>query len=117
MEITVSARNVDLSPALRQAAEEKFGRLPRLLGGMDRAIVHFFEEQNPRIADKEVCEVTLEGHGHVVRCKVAARDAFAAIDLAVAKLEHQLHTVKSKMVDGRRGAPRAGEPVSRAATA
>ena len=58
MEITVSARHIDISPALRAAAEEKIGRLSRFLDGMDRAEVHFSEERNPRIAAKEVCEVT-----------------------------------------------------------
>ena len=98
MEITVSARHIDISPALRAAAEEKIGRLSRFLGGMDRAEVHFSEERNPRIAAKEVCEVSLEGRGHHLRCKAAAPDSFAAVDLAVEKLEHQLHKIKSKKV-------------------
>jgi putative sigma-54 modulation protein len=97
LEITVSARHTDISPALRAAAEDKIGRLSRFLDGMDRAEVHFFEEHNPRIAAKEVCEVTLEGHGHLVRCKASAADGFAAVD-AVEKLEHQLYKLKSKLV-------------------
>lgn len=97
MEITVSARHTDVSENLRQAAVDKIGRLSRFLDGMDRAEVHFSEERNPRIADKEVCEVVLEGHGHHVRCKVSAPDGFAAVDKAVAKLEHQLHKLKTKL--------------------
>jgi putative sigma-54 modulation protein len=98
LEITVSARHTDISPALRAAAEDKIGRLSRFLDGMDRAEVHFSEEHNPRIAAKEVCEVTLEGHGHLVRCKASAADGFAAVDVAVEKLEHQLYKLKSKLV-------------------
>lgn len=94
----MSARHTDISPALRAAAEDKIGRLSRFLDGMDRAEVHFSEEHNPRIAAKEVCEVTLQGHGHHVRCKAAAADGFAAVDLAVEKLEHQLYNLKSKLV-------------------
>ena len=105
----MSARHTDVSPALRAAAEEKIGRLSRFLGGMDRAEVHFSEERNPRIAAKEVCEVSLEGRGHHLRCKAAAADAFAAVDLAVEKLEHQLHKVKTKQVP--RKARRAEAPV------
>jgi putative sigma-54 modulation protein len=78
-------------------AEEKIGRLERFLDGMDRAEVHFSEERNPRIADREICEVTLEGHGHHVRCKVHAPDGFVAVDRAVAKLEQQLHKLKTKL--------------------
>jgi putative sigma-54 modulation protein len=44
-----------------------------------------------------VCEVTLAGHGHHIRCKVAAADGMAAIDLAVDKLEHQLHRLKTRL--------------------
>jgi len=108
MEITVSARHTDVSAALREAVEEKIGRLTRFLEGMDRAEVHFTEERNRRIADREVCEVTLEGHGHHVRCKVAAADGFAAIDAAVAKLEHQLHKLKTKVQTRRHVARRSG---------
>ncbi len=97
MQITVSARHMEVSDALRDTTVEKIGRLSRFLEGMDRADVHFFEERNPRIADKEICEVVLEGHGHHVRCKVAAPDGFAAVDRAVAKLEHQLHKLKTKL--------------------
>jgi putative sigma-54 modulation protein len=99
VDVTVSSRNIELTPALRTTTEEKIGRLSRFLEGMDRADVHFFEERNPRIPDKDVCEVTLEGHGHHVRVKVAAADAFAAVDAAVDKLEHRLTKLKKRLVD------------------
>ena len=98
MDITVSARHMDISPALRAAAEDKIGRLSRFQEEIRRAEVHFDEERNPRIPDKEICEVSMDGGGHHLRCKVAAADPFAAIDLAVAKLEQQLHKVKTKKV-------------------
>lgn len=111
MEITVSARHTEVSDALREAAVEKIGRLSRFLEGMDRAEVHFFEERNRRIAAREVCEVVLEGHGHHVRCKVAASDGFAAVDMAVNKLEHQLHKLKSKLQRRGHGAARSRQVV------
>lgn len=112
MQVTVSSRHADVSEALRAAATEKIGRLERFLDGMTHAEVHFDQHRNPRIADREICEVTLEGHGHVVRCKVAAADSFAAIDLAVDKLEQQLTRLKSRLkgkasVARRRGGPKA----------
>jgi putative sigma-54 modulation protein len=98
VEITVSARHIDISPALRAAAEEKLGRLSRFGDGFDRAEVHFLEERNPRITAREVCDVVLEGRGRRLRARAAAADAFAAIDLVVAKLEHQVHSLKTKLV-------------------
>jgi putative sigma-54 modulation protein len=97
VQVTVSSRHTDVPDNLRLVAEEKIGRLDRFLDGMDRAEVHFSQERNPRIAEREICEVTLEGHGHYVRCKVHAPDGFVAIDRAVAKLEQQLHKLKSKL--------------------
>lgn len=97
MEITVSGRHTTVSESLRRQAQEKIGRLDKYLGGMDRAEVHFWEEKNPRIDNKEICEVTMEGHGHHVRCKVSAPDGFTAIDLAVDKLERQLRKLKTKV--------------------
>lgn len=103
MDISVSSRHVEVSPSLKQVTVEKIGRLERYLDGMERAEVHFAEERNKRIENKEVCEVTLFGGGHIVRARVAAPDQFAAVDLAVEKLEHQLHKLKSRSVDRRTG--------------
>jgi ribosomal subunit interface protein len=105
VEVTVSARHLDVSPALRAAAEAKLGRLSRFRG-LERAEVHFLEERNPRIACREVCEVAVEGGGRRLRAKAAAADAFAAIDLVLEKLVHQLEASKTKVERRRHIAPR-----------
>ena len=68
------------------------------LDGMERADVLFSEERNPRISEKEVCEVTMHGHGHIVRAKAAATDCFAAVDRVVDKLEHRMEKLKGKLI-------------------
>ena len=98
MDITIGGRKVEVSRSLRDAVEEKVGRLGRFLDGMERAEVLFTEERNPRISEKEVCEVTLYGHGHVVRARAAASEAVAALDLVVGKLTHRLEKLKGKLV-------------------
>ena len=107
MQVTVSRRHTEVPESLRVMAEEKIGRLGRFVDGLDHAEVHFWEHKNPRIADKEVCEVTIEGHGHHVRCKVQAPDGFQAIDKAYEKLEHQLHKLKTKLSRRNHGRPKA----------
>jgi putative sigma-54 modulation protein len=97
MRVSVSSRHTEVSDALRASVVEKIGRLDRFLDGVERAEVHFSEERNPRIADREVCEVTLKAHGRHIRCRVSAPDGFAAVDLAVAKLEQQLHRLKARV--------------------
>ena len=98
MEFLIRGRNIEVSDGLRAAAREKVGRLARHLEEWDSAEIHFIEERNPRISDKEVCEVTLRGHGHILRAKAASSDAFASVDRVVGKLEHQLEKLKSRQL-------------------
>ena len=98
MDIAIRSRNVEVTDALRNTVEEKVTRLTRFLDGMERADVVFSEERNPRISEKEVCEVTMHGHGHIVRAKAAATDTFAAVDRVVDKLEHRMEKLKGKLI-------------------
>ena len=98
MDIAIRSRNVEVTDALRNTVEEKVTRLTRFLDGMERADVVFSEERNPRISEKEVCEVTMHGHGHIVRAKAAATDVFAAVDRVVDKLEHRMEKLKGKLI-------------------
>ena len=96
MEIAISSRGVEVSDALAAATRTKIAKLDRFYEGLDQAMVHYAEQKNPRIADKSVCEVVIEGHGHQVQCKAAAADRAAALDVAVDKLEHQLTRLKRR---------------------
>ena len=98
MEITVRGRNVEITDRLRTAAQEKVGRLARHHEGWEQAEVHFFEERNPRISAKEVCEATLRGRGRIIRAKAASADSVASLDRVVDKLEHQIEKLKSRLM-------------------
>ncbi len=97
MQVNISSRRTVVSDRLSDLTRSKINRLEKYVPGLERADVHFSEERNPRIAEKETCEVMLEGDGHRVRTKVTATDPYTAIDLAAGKLEHQLHKLKTKM--------------------
>lgn len=98
MQVVIKSRNVELDDRLKKVATEKVTRVTKFLDGMEKAEITFFEERNPRIANNEVCEVTLHGHGHHVRAKASAHDSFAAVDLVIDKLGHQLTKLKGKLV-------------------
>ncbi len=98
MEVTVRGRNVEVTERLRTAAQEKIGRLSRHHEGWEQSEVHFSEEKNPRISDKEVCEATLRGHGRIIRAKAASADSLASLDKVVDKLEHQIDKLKSRLI-------------------
>ena len=97
MDVSISARHVNITPRLEEVIHEKIGTLDRFLDGLDHAEVHFDEARNPRIEDKEFCEVTVEGHGHHLRTKVHARDPFSAVDLATLKLERQIRKLRTRL--------------------
>jgi ribosomal subunit interface protein len=97
VQINVSARHTEVAKGDRDLIVEKLSRLGGKFLEMDRAEVHFFQERNPRIHDKECCEITLEGHGHHIRCKSNGPDHLTAVDRAIEKLENKLHKLKTKL--------------------
>ena len=103
MEISISSRHTAITSGLEEVVRAKIGQLDRYLEDLDTAEVHFDEARNPRIVDRETCEVTLTGHGHRLRCKVNAPDAFTAVDIAEAKLERQIRKLRTKLQNRHRG--------------
>ena len=103
MEISISSRHTAITAGLEEAVRTKIGQLDRYLDDLDTAEIHFDEARNPRIVDRETCEVTLTGHGHHLRCKVNAPDAFTAVDLAEAKLERQIRKLRTKLHNRHQG--------------
>lgn len=97
MEVSISSRHKSVTPALESAVRAKIGGLDRFMENLDSAEVHFDESRNPRIVDRETCEVTITGHGHHLRSKVSASDRFTALDLAEAKIERQIRKLRTKL--------------------
>ena len=98
MDVVIAYGRRIVSDEVRSLTTEKVGRLGHLCPGLDRAEVHFTEEHNPRIADRECCEVTIVGHGRAIRARAAAPAPLVAVDLVVEKLEHQLEKTKGRLV-------------------
>ena len=111
MDMIVKGRHMDVAPKVREYAEEKIGRIAKILNGMlMSAEVELYSEKNPSIADSQVAEVTVYTKGPVIRAKEASSDMYAAIDLVSEKLETQVRKYKTKVVDRHtKGAP-APEP-------
>lgn len=100
MQLIVKGRHMDVAPALRSYAEEKIGRVAKILNHMLMSgEVELYTEHNRSIDKREVAEVTMFTKGHVIRAKEAATDLYAAIDLVSEKLENQVRRYKTKIVD------------------
>ena len=99
MDVTISSRGVRVTPHLEEMVMQKVGRLERYLYGLDRAQVHLSEERNPRIADKDVCEIHIEGNGHHLHCKASGPDEITAVERSISKVQRGLRKLKTKEVN------------------
>src|SRR3954453_8748071 len=93
MEIVVRGRNVEVPEHFRQHVWDKVSPTDRFDGKLKilRIDVELFHEKNPR--QSGTCqreEITLSGKGPVVRAEASGADFYAALDLAVGKLENRL---------------------------
>jgi ribosome hibernation promoting factor len=102
MRLHVKGRNLEISEQIRTYAEEKLGKLDRLVNDPTRVELELAVEKNPSIHDNHVAEATVWTKGPVLRAREASSDMKASIDLLVNKLERQVKRYREK----RRVAPR-----------
>ena len=104
MDITLRARNCDISTKVKDEARRKVEHATRIFDRIIDLEVSFSEEPNPRIPDPASVEITARSKGHTVRAVGAGADHHEAIDQAIDRLERQLRRYKTRLVDrGRRG--------------
>jgi putative sigma-54 modulation protein len=102
MRLQVKGRNLEVSEQIREYAEEKLGKLDRLVADPTRVELELLVETNPSISDNNIAEATVWTKGPVLRAREASGDMKASIDQLVAKLERQVKRYREK----RRVAPR-----------
>jgi putative sigma-54 modulation protein len=92
MQITVTFRHVDSTPALRSYAQDKVARVARkyLRRPGDAHVILGVSKQ------RHVAEITLQGDHVSMFAKETTHDLYSAIDLAVEKLEHQAQKLKAR---------------------
>jgi putative sigma-54 modulation protein len=98
MDVVIRGKNVKVSESLRAAAEEHLTKLDRFANGFARAEVDFSEERNPRIAERQRCEVLVHVKGHLLKAHASASEPFAALYAVCDKVEHQVKRLKDKRV-------------------
>jgi len=100
MKLIIKGRQMAVTDAIREYAEEKIGRVSKILDGEHMTTdVELFVEKNPSIENSQVAEVTVWTKGPVIRAKEAAPDMYAAIDLVSEKLERRIKKYKGKLKD------------------
>ena len=69
MNLQVKGRNVEVSDQIRQYAEDKLGKLDRLVKDPTRIELELAVEKNPSISDNQVAEATVWTKGPVLRAR------------------------------------------------
>jgi ribosomal subunit interface protein len=91
VDVVVKGRHTELTERFRTHTETKLAKLAKLDGKVARIDVEVCEEHNPRLAgQRSRIELTCRTRGPVVRAEAAAADPYAALDLAVTRLEARL---------------------------
>jgi putative sigma-54 modulation protein len=106
MRLQVKGRNLEVSEQIRKYAEDKLGKLDRLVADPTRVELELLVEKNPSIHDNHVAEATVWTKGPVLRARESSTDIKASIDQLVDKLERQVKRYREK----RREAPRRHAP-------
>jgi putative sigma-54 modulation protein len=96
MNLQVKGRNLEISDQIREYAEEKLGKLDRLVKDPTRIELELAVEKNPSIADNQVAEATVWTKGPVLRARETSADMKASIDQLVTKLERQVKRYREK---------------------
>ena len=98
MDIVVRGKNCDVTAQVKQLTEEKLRKLTRLAADIGRVEVDYSEIRNPRVALRQLCEVTVHLKRHFVKAHASATENVAALDLVIDKVEHQVGRLKDKRV-------------------
>ena len=94
MRYTITGRNIDVTPGLRAAIEEKIGKLERYFLPDTEIIVTLSVQK-----DKQKIEVTIPVKGNIIRAEESSNDMYVSIDLVEEVIERQLRKYKTKIVN------------------
>src|SRR4051794_41203945 len=106
MQLQVKGRNLEVSDAIRDYAEQKLAKLERQLED-PRVELELAVERNPSISQSQVAEATIWTKGPVLRARESSTDMYASIDLVADKLERQVKRYREKR---KRGRPQHARP-------
>jgi putative sigma-54 modulation protein len=98
MDLVIKGKNMDVTEALRDYAQQKLSRITKIFDGIIDAQVEFNVIKNKSVQNDQIVEVTLHLSGGVIRAEEAKDNMYAAIDLVTDKVERQLRRFKGKHV-------------------
>ena len=94
MKFIISGKNINVTPGLRSAIEQKLGKLERYFTPETEIIVTLSVEK-----ERQKIEVTIPIRGNIVRSEQVSDDMYVSIDLVEEVIERQLRKYKNKLID------------------
>lgn len=94
MNIIISGKNIDVTEGLKEAVNEKLGKLERYFNDSTEVHVTLSVEK-----ERQKIEVTIPMKGNIVRAEQVSSDMYCSIDLVEEIIERQLRKYKTKLVE------------------
>ncbi len=94
MKFIIVGRNIEVTPGLREAVEDKIGKLEKYFKPDTEVHVTLSVEK-----DRQKIEVTIPVKGSIIRSEQVSNDMYVSIDLVEEIIERQLKKYKNKIVD------------------
>ncbi|MCX5719267.1 MAG: ribosome-associated translation inhibitor RaiA [Nitrospirae bacterium] len=97
MNIILTGRHLEITPALKNYAEEKIQKFDRYISNISEAIVTLSLEKY-----RHKAEVLLKVNGVLIQAEGITGEIYSSIDNVVEKLERQIKKYKEKLVSHRK---------------
>lgn len=94
MKFIILGKNIEVTPGLRSAVEDKIGKLEKYFTPETEVHVTLSVEK-----DRQKIEVTIPVKGSIIRSEQVSNDMYVSIDLVEEIIERQLKKYKNKLVD------------------
>ena len=94
MKCIIVGRNIEVTPGLKAAVEDKIGKLDKYFNPDTQVNVTLSVEK-----DRQKIEVTIPVKGNIIRSEQVSNDMYVSIDLVEEIIERQLKKYKTKIVD------------------
>ena len=94
MKFIISGKNIDVTPGLRTAVEDKLGKLEKYFTAETEVHVTLGVEK-----DRQKIEVTIPVKGNIIRSEQTSNDMYVSIDLVEEVIERQLRKYRKKIID------------------
>ena len=98
MKFIITGRNIDVTPGLKSAVEDKIGKLEKYFTPETEVHVTLSVEK-----DRQKIEVTIPVKGTVIRSEQISSDMYVSIDLVEEIIERQLKKYKNKLIERQQG--------------